>query len=83
MLACGPSHKQAGLANGWHLQNPDNLTNHRQIGRQTLLRVQHNERADRAVITATPEAHMAMGVLARLHLLTLEQVTCRHVEHRR
>ena len=21
---------RAGLANGWHLQNPDNLTNHRQ-----------------------------------------------------
>ena len=32
------------------------------------------------MITATPEAHMAMVVLTRLHLFTLEQVTCRHVE---
>src|SRR5262245_55281693 len=44
------------------------------------LRVRHDERADRAVITAAPEAYMAMVVLTRLHLLTREQVAGRDVE---
>ncbi len=44
------------------------------------LRVRHDERADRAVITAAPEAYMAMVVLTRLHLLTPEQVAGWDVE---
>ena len=32
------------------------------------------------MIAAEPKAHMAIAVLARLHLLTLEQVAGRHVE---
>jgi hypothetical protein len=44
------------------------------------LRVWHYERADRAVITAAPEAYMAMVVLTRLHLITPEQVAGRDVE---
>ena len=38
------------------------------------LNVRHDERADRTVITAVSKAHMAMEVLTRLNLLTLEQV---------
>jgi hypothetical protein len=38
------------------------------------LYVRHDERADRTVITAVSKAHMAMEVLTRLHLLTLEEV---------
>src|SRR6516164_9018986 len=38
------------------------------------LHIRHDERADRAVVAAAPEAYVAMGVLTRLHLLTLEQV---------
>ena len=44
------------------------------------LHVGHDERADRAVITATPQTHMAVAVLTRLHLLALEQVAGRDVE---
>jgi hypothetical protein len=44
------------------------------------LRVRHDERADRAVVTALPDADMAIVVLAWLDLLTLEQVACRDVE---
>src|SRR5262245_63577467 len=44
------------------------------------LRVRHDERADRAAITAAPEAYMAMVVLTRLHLLTLEHVAGWDVE---
>ena len=47
---------------------------------QAPLHVWHNERADRAVITPVPEAHMAMVILIRLNLLALEQVACRDVE---
>jgi hypothetical protein len=43
------------------------------------LRIRHDERADRAVITL-PEAHMAMMVLSRLYLLRVEQVTGWDVE---
>ena len=32
------------------------------------------------MITTTPEAYMAIVVLTRLHLFTLEQVACRDVE---
>ena len=32
------------------------------------------------VITAVPEAHMALVILTGLDLLTLEQVACRHVD---
>jgi hypothetical protein len=45
-----------------------------------MLYVRHDERADRAVITTVPEAHMAIAVLTRLHLLTFEQVAGRDVE---
>ena len=45
-----------------------------------LLKVRHDERADRAVITAVPEAYMAIVILTRLDLLTPELVTCRDVE---
>ena len=38
------------------------------------LHIRHDERADRAVFAAAPEAYVAMVVLTRLHLLTLEQV---------
>ena len=44
------------------------------------LHVRHDERADRAVITAAPETNMAMVVLTRLHLLALEQIASRDVE---
>src|SRR5262245_62065971 len=44
------------------------------------LHIWHDERADRAVFAAAPEAYMAMGVLARLHLLTLEEVAGRDVK---
>ena len=43
-----------------------------QAGR--LLYIRHDERADRAMITAVPEAHMTMPILARLDLLTLERL---------
>jgi len=45
-----------------------------------LLYIRHDERADRAVITAVPEAHMTMPILARLDLLALEQAVCRNIE---
>jgi hypothetical protein len=45
-----------------------------------LLNIRHDERADRAVLTALPEAYVAMAVLTRLHLLTLEQVAGRDVK---
>ena len=44
------------------------------------LHVWHDERADRAVITATPEAYVAIAILTRLHLLALELVSGRDVE---
>src|SRR5262245_7335088 len=44
------------------------------------LHIWHDERADRAVFAAAPEAYMAMGVLARLHLLTLEEVAGRDIK---
>ena len=44
------------------------------------LHIRHDERADRAVFAAAPEAYMAMVVLTRLHLLTAEQVAGRDVE---
>jgi hypothetical protein len=37
-----------------------------------LLYVRHDEHAERAVITAQPEAHMAIVILTRLDLLTPE-----------
>jgi len=43
------------------------------------LHVRHDKRTDRTVITV-PEAYMAMVVLTRLHLLTLEQAAGRDVE---
>ena len=44
------------------------------------LHVWHDERAYRAMATAASEAHVAIVVLTRLHLFTLEQVACRDVE---
>jgi hypothetical protein len=44
------------------------------------LHIRHDERADRAVFAAAPEAYVAMVVLTRLHLLTLEQVAGRDVK---
>src|SRR6266849_11082923 len=44
------------------------------------LHVRHDECADRAVVTPAAKAHMAMVILTRLDLLTLEQVACRDVE---
>ena len=49
-------------------------------GMTALLHVRHNESADRAVTTTPPETNMAMVVLTRLHLLTLEQIAGRDVE---
>ena len=49
-------------------------------GVTTPLHVRHDESADRAVTTASPETNMAMVVLTRLHLLTLEQIASRDVE---
>src|SRR5262249_585962 len=44
------------------------------------LYVRHDERADRVVINAAPETHMAVLVLTRLHLFTLEQIAGGDVE---
>src|SRR6516165_7864012 len=44
------------------------------------LHIRYDERADRAAFAAAPEAYMAMGVLTRLHLLTLEQVAGRDIK---
>ena len=44
------------------------------------LHVRHDKCADRTVITPAAEAHMAMMILTRLDLFTLEQVACRDVE---
>jgi len=49
-------------------------------GATSPLHVRHDERADRAVVTAAAEAHMAMVILTRLDLLMLEQVACWDVE---
>jgi hypothetical protein len=43
------------------------------------LHVRYDERADRAANNAPSEAHMAVFVLTRLYLLTLEQVAGRDV----
>jgi hypothetical protein len=48
--------------------------------RRGPLHVGHDERTDRAMITTTPEAYMAIVVLTRLYLLTLEHVAGRDVE---
>src|SRR5262249_37513956 len=45
-----------------------------------LLHIRHDERADRGVFASAPEAYMAMVVLTRLHLFTLEHVAGRDVE---
>src|SRR5262245_10981403 len=45
-----------------------------------LLRIRHDERADRGVFAAAPEAYMAMVVLTWLHLFTLERVAGRDVK---
>jgi hypothetical protein len=45
-----------------------------------LLHIRHDERADRAMFAAVPKAYVAMVVLTRLHLLTLEQVAGRDVK---
>jgi hypothetical protein len=45
-----------------------------------LLHIRHDERADRGVFAAAPEAYMAMVVLTRLDLFTLEQVAGRDVK---
>src|SRR5262245_42256136 len=42
--------------------------------------IRHDERADRTVFAAAPEAYMAMVVLTRLHLLTLEHVAGRDIK---
>src|SRR5262249_40897575 len=44
------------------------------------LHIRHDERADRAVFAAAPQAYMAKVVLTRLHLLTLEQIARRDVK---
>ena len=44
------------------------------------LHIRYDERADRAMFAAAPEAYVAMVVLTRLHLLTLEQVAGRDVK---
>src|SRR5262249_13193526 len=44
------------------------------------LHVRYDERADRAANSALSDAHMAMVVLTRLYLLTLEQVAGWDVE---
>src|SRR5262245_6651379 len=44
------------------------------------LHVWHDERANRAVVAAASKTNMAMEVLARLNLLTLEQVAGRDIE---
>ena len=56
-----------------NLCGPALHVNARQFGNSPLY-VRHDERADRTVITAVSKAHMAMEVLTRLNLLTLEQV---------
>src|SRR5262245_65722622 len=48
-------------------------------GRAPPLHIWYDERANRAAIAAAPEAYMAVVVLTRLHLLTLEQVAGRDV----
>src|SRR5262245_34191639 len=44
------------------------------------LHIRHDERADRGMFAAAPEAYMAMLVLTRLHLFTLEHVAGRDVK---
>ena len=44
------------------------------------LHIRHDERADRAVFAAAPEAHVALAILTRLHLFALEQVAGRDVQ---
>jgi len=44
------------------------------------LHIRHDERADRGVFAAPPEAYMAMVVLTRLHLFTPKQVAGRDVK---
>src|SRR5262249_19742839 len=44
------------------------------------LHIRHDERADRGMLAAAPEAYMAMLVLTRLHLFMLEHVTGRDVK---
>jgi hypothetical protein len=61
-----PSHREEDL------HGPGLFTG-RQTGDSPLY-VRHDERADRTVITAVSKAHMAMEVLTRLDLLTLEQI---------
>ena len=45
-----------------------------------LLSVWHDERADRAVIAALSDTHMAVVILTGLDLLTPEQVACWNVK---
>src|SRR6516165_1352293 len=52
---------------------------YRVIGLMQLL-CENAGRKDRAVVTPVPDANMAMVILARLDLLTLEEVTCGNVE---
>jgi hypothetical protein len=49
-------------------------------GGRPALHIRHDERADRAMIAAAPEAYMAVVVLTRLHLLTVEQVAGRDLK---
>jgi hypothetical protein len=44
------------------------------------LNVRHDERAERAVIAAVSDTHMAKVVLTGLHLITREQVACWNVK---
>ena len=50
------------------------------VNSDDTLGVRHDEGADRAMITTAPEAYMAIVVLTRLYLLTLEHVAGRDVE---
>jgi hypothetical protein len=78
MPDCRISNWQVSVSGQWNVFAIDLGSVYAQAA--AALRVRHDERADRAVITAAPEAYMAMVVLTRLHLLTPEQVAGRDVE---